>query len=219
MTTGVVYRMITLWWSRVDHDVAAVSRPLSEGERRHVASIVDLPTRMSQAHSYVMRRHVLGRRLGLEPGAIKFKRRCTRCGSLSHGRPSLANEDARAISFSVSHSATHVVVAVADVPLGVDVEVQRSNEVWAEVRPLVSHPRDRVCSDLHRWTGKEAALKLLGVGLAHPMAEVCLEGCRWRAGLPLEPSTGYVTWHPLGGRVLASVASMTTARVEARRWP
>ncbi len=83
--------------------------------------------------------------------------------------------------FSLSHSGDRILVAVAPVPVGVDVETVPADGL---VRDLVSalHPRERAeleaLPDSGRpaafarcWARKEAALKVSGVGLARGAVE------------------------------------------------
>lgn len=75
--------------------------------------------------------------------------------------------------FSVSHSDTIAVMGVADVPVGIDIELclaqQASTDLaWAwspdeQMEILGNDCQERVSTEI--WTGKEAAGKALGVGL------------------------------------------------------
>lgn len=85
------------------------------------------------------------------------------------GKPRLADRDVP--HFSLSHSGHWAVCAVADHPVGVDVELPRCTSALARRH---FHPEEvaaaATADDLCRlWTAKEAFLKALGVGLTIPL--------------------------------------------------
>ncbi len=114
-------------------------------------------------------RHLLGRALGREPGALAFR-------ADANGKPQLL--DAREIEFNLSHSVHECLIGIsAKRPIGVDVEVVRpvvdadalarrhftaSEFVQWELTPAAGRAREF----LRCWTRKEACLKALGVGLS-----------------------------------------------------
>ncbi len=87
------------------------------------------------------------------------KERCPSCG-LPHGRPLLRGREGQAPHLSVAHTETHTLVAVAEVPVGIDLE--------AADRDIVADPPVRVPDDsspLQHWTRIEAVVKADGRGL------------------------------------------------------
>ncbi|MFE5731747.1 4'-phosphopantetheinyl transferase family protein [Streptomyces sp. NPDC056528] len=128
--------------------------------------------------AHVLLRLVLGRHVDEPPERLVFLRQpCADCGG-PHGKPYLRGHDAH---FSLSHSGDRVLVAVAPVPVGVDVEAIPAD---GPVRDLMSalHPRertelealpvpDRPAAFARCWSRKEAALKVSGVGLARGAVE------------------------------------------------
>jgi 4'-phosphopantetheinyl transferase len=87
------------------------------------------------------------------------------------GKPRLARD--AGVHFNLSHAGTYCVCAVADEPVGADVEV--SQEVDAGVVRICLQERERVWmyaqadtgwAFTRLWTRKEAYLKLLGTGLS-----------------------------------------------------
>ncbi|WP_078489649.1 4'-phosphopantetheinyl transferase family protein [Streptomyces bikiniensis] len=157
---------------------------------RALASVLDADERARAARfrfpadadrhrvAHVLLRLVLGRHVDEPPERLVFLRRpCAGCGG-PHGKPYLRGHDAH---FSLSHAGDRVLVAVAPVPVGVDVEAVPEPGL---VRDLASalHPRERAeleaLPDAARpaafarcWTRKEAALKAWGAGLSRGAAE------------------------------------------------
>lgn len=72
--------------------------------------------------------------------------------------------------FSISHSGEHVVCAVSDRPVGVDVEKIRASRPKVAQKYFTGEEQRGLTEDdarfWHIWTGKEALCKLSGEGLA-----------------------------------------------------
>jgi 4'-phosphopantetheinyl transferase len=148
-------------------------------------------------------RHVLGDRLGLAPSELKIVRRCLRCGSSDHGRPSVIGAPC---DFSVTASGAYAVIAVADHRVGVDIETVPAAGSPATIIPgraLTTPERDLLGPlppleqqhmFLRMWAIKEAVLKAEGSGLSvepnlvdtsavvtTSIGEVALAGQSWLA--------------------------------------
>ena len=67
--------------------------------------------------------------------------------------------------FSLSHSGTLAVIALADVPVGADAEKDRPVGEAVRLRALTGAERTDSRDFLFFWTRKEAALKCLGTGV------------------------------------------------------
>lgn len=88
------------------------------------------------------------------------------------GRPWLEG-----VSFSVSHSGSLGLIAIAEGvrPVGVDVERIRSDTDFRALAARFLHPDEAAAIGDDRdaffrcWTRKEAVVKALGLGLAHPL--------------------------------------------------
>lgn len=109
----------------------------------------------------------LARAFGVRPDELVFERN-------SFGKPSLAGR--RGVHFSVAHCPDAVAVAVADRPVGVDVERIRPRDRYVAARCLDASERERVeaASEPDReffryWTLKESYVKALGCGLTYPL--------------------------------------------------
>jgi 4'-phosphopantetheinyl transferase len=119
--------------------------------------------RFAVAHARL--RQVLAEHVGGDPAALQF-------GAGQHGKPFLRGS---ALEFSLSHSGDIVLIAVAAVPVGADVERIESrdgiDQVAAESfdnaeREWLREQRDRTRAFYRLWTIKEAALKGDGRGIS-----------------------------------------------------
>lgn len=110
-------------------------------------------------------REVIAEATGLPAGGVEFLRApCTACGG-PHGKP-YARE---APEFSLSRSGRWGLIALADRPVGVDLEVRRVLE-----RPLpdLLAPGETSGDELRTWVRKEALLKATGTGLTAPLSSI-----------------------------------------------
>ncbi|MYS04910.1 4'-phosphopantetheinyl transferase superfamily protein [Streptomyces sp. SID6041] len=126
----------------------------------------------------VLLRLVLAEHVGARPDRLAFARQpCAGCGG-PHGKPLLRDHDG--VHFSLSRAGDRVLVAVASVPVGVDVETVPADGVVRDVGAAL-HPRERAelaalpanaraGAFVRCWTRKEAALKATGVALVRGAA-------------------------------------------------
>jgi 4'-phosphopantetheinyl transferase len=134
-------------------------------------------------------REVLGRALACAPAQVEF-----RYGP--HGKPQLAESPLR---FNISHTGALAVIAVAQVEVGVDVELPRSRRSDAiarrfyapgEIERLFAEtdPARREDAFFRLWTCKEAFLKATGEGLSRSTRsyEIALDPPHllWATGIP-----------------------------------
>ncbi|WP_152347963.1 4'-phosphopantetheinyl transferase family protein [Brevibacterium sp. CFH 10365] len=144
-------------WAR-DDDSA-----LTEQERNY-AEEFDAEAALTWSAGRVVLRHVLGARLDQDPAAIEI--RLDSAGKPRHDE----------CEFSVSRSRRLVLVAVADDPVGLDIEAVPERDVAFEAMQLL-HERERaeleVLPDgdfaagfVRVWARTEAFLKALSTGLA-----------------------------------------------------
>lgn len=165
-----------LWLVRVaanaEHATAA-ERLLDVEERARARNFVHRADRDRYRVAHVALRQLLGGYLDRAPAAVELIREpCPGCGG-PHGRPAVSGA---ALHFSLSHSGDLVLLAFADAPVGVDVEVLPAPEAAADVAAAL-HPAERTAlaalpgavlpaAFARCWTRKEAYLKGIGTGLA-----------------------------------------------------
>lgn len=146
----------------------SASALLSDGERARVAAIRRPERAAAVAVSLALARRVLADATGRAPAALVFCRACHRCGDPDHGRPRLVPGG---VEFSVSRSERWAAVAVAPVPVGVDVEDPGRPVTADDLAPVLSAAERRWATgrggdDLLRlWVMKEAAGKAAGLGI------------------------------------------------------
>ena len=141
-------------------------------------------------------RRILGERTGQDPRGLVFLEGDGR-------KPAL--RDHPAIQFNLSHSGDVVLIAVGDMPLGVDIEQIRDLD-WSSLAAMNFHPEERAAlaqlSDaaardafFQLWAHKEAFLKATGIGLADRLTAISipLGGGRVAAPDDLAPGTWYAT--------------------------
>lgn len=154
-------------------------RVLDEQERARADRFVRPSDRHRYRVAHVALRRLLGDCLGVEPAAVRLVREpCPGCGG-PHGRPAVHGAP---LHFSLSHAADLVLVAVADTPVGADVEEVPTAEALPGLVGAL-HPLERAGLDAvpeaerplafaRCWTRKEACLKGTGIGLADDPAKL-----------------------------------------------
>ncbi|WEH35900.1 4'-phosphopantetheinyl transferase superfamily protein [Streptomyces sp. AM 4-1-1] len=147
---------------------------LDDEERRRAEAFRLDRDRRCYTAAHVALRLLLGARLGTTARAVRMDREtCPTCGG-PHGRPAVAG--AGGPHFSLSHSGDLALIAIADTPVGTDVEQFHSLETVTDVavslhpsetEELVALPdRDRPAAFARAWSRKESYLKGIGTGLS-----------------------------------------------------
>jgi 4'-phosphopantetheinyl transferase len=211
----VTPQTISVWTIDLDQPravVDALRASLDETEVVAAAARRDDTIRNRYVVAHGALREILARRLATTPGAVVISRRCNRCGDPTHGKPEVPGS---AISFSLSHSQSFAVVAVATgARVGVDIEVVRPRARLDALAHRVLSPEEhadwldfpptaQLRAFLERWTAKEAYLKAIGTGISVPLQDVPLEPEGWSViSFPSPPDTvarvaaeGYATVH------------------------
>jgi 4'-phosphopantetheinyl transferase len=159
-------------------------------------------------------RKLLGTYLRMPPGEVLFDYD-------TNGKPRLKRSaSVRDLQFNLAHSGEMAIVAVTrGCEVGVDVERLRDIHHWQEIADRYFHsnevaeiralpPAEQLAAFMRCWTGKEAVLKALGVGVTRPLdffvgCSLCEDGT-WievpvagRASirchlLPLAPGADYI---------------------------
>ncbi|MFF7978894.1 4'-phosphopantetheinyl transferase family protein [Streptomyces sp. NPDC007901] len=151
---------------------------LDARERSRAAGFLRPRDGLLYTAAHIALRRLLAAVLGLAPEDVAYVRElCPGCGA-PHGRPAVRPGPAPAPHFSLSHSGGRALVAVAPVPVGVDIQrrpTERATEVCAgllhpgERAELEALPQDRRSAALGQlWARKEAYLKGIGTGLERP---------------------------------------------------
>lgn len=152
------YDIRTLDTDTMAHTVAM----MDEERRRRVNDIAGEDDRRRTVAGELLARRLLAQRLGCGEGEVPL------CWD-EMGKPAV---DAVGVYVSVSHSGPYAVCAIADVPVGVDVEVVRSADekfmrrVCSEAEmAYIRVGDDGDCARFWEiWTAKEALFKLTGKG-------------------------------------------------------
>jgi 4'-phosphopantetheinyl transferase len=165
---------------------------LDDDEFRHAAMIESPRQRRSYILAHIALRQFLAQYLDVPPAqVVYFREPCPRCDA-PHGRPAVFRPP-HPLHFSLSVSASIVLIGIASAPVGVDVEVLPGQQTIGQVSMLL-HPAERAevrAADPSKqpmvftrlWTRKEAYLKGVGVGVAHGLATEYL-GTEGRAAVP-----------------------------------
>ena len=131
-------------------------------------------------------RLTLGLELGADPAELKFI-----ASDFGKGRLAAPHQG---VEFNVSHSERLAALAISrGGPVGVDLEpLDRARGLLdlaaafchpEEIAQLPDEPQARAYDLIKIWTGKEALLKALGIGLMFPPQEILIEDDRGRAHL------------------------------------
>ncbi|MER5275028.1 4'-phosphopantetheinyl transferase superfamily protein [Streptomyces sp. NPDC002809] len=188
---------------------------LDAGELDRAARLAGAADRDCYVAAHVALRLLLGARLGVAPGAVPLTREpCPSCGG-PHGRPATGG----GVHFSLSHTRGVALLALADVPVGVDVErIPEPGVVSgiagqlhpAESRELAQLPDEQRPAAFGRvWTRKEAYLKGEGIGLAGGLAAE-------HVGTGPRPGPGPAGWTVTDVGVPAGYAAAVAVRAAGR---
>lgn len=114
-------------------------------------------------------RHSLKKDFGITREQVQFTKN-------SFGKPMLKNFEQ--IYFNLAHSGDWVVCGVSDVPIGIDVEINKSIDLdiaksfftLDEYKDIVNQPKEKQIKYFYKlWTLKESYVKAEGKGLSIPL--------------------------------------------------
>lgn len=181
---GICVAVATWSLSEPSEVVDSLFTLLSEDERNRAAAFVRDEPRRRFIVARGRLRERLGERIGVAPAEVVF-----RYGP--NGKP-----EVEGVHFNVAHTGDLALCAIAAAPVGVDVERIRPMKNAAALAERWFHAEEveRIAGAAHplteffrTWTMKEAALKLVGVGVGESLPRVLTpaEGVGgWATGLP-----------------------------------
>lgn len=152
--------------------LAAAAALLSPDEHARAARFHFAADRERWIRCHALVRLALGESLGMKPEEIRFHIQ-------ENGKPALALPagQGRARQFNLSHSGPLMALALAEVPVGVDIECWTDTLPAGEVAAHAFRPEEHEAIVLHSdplryflelWTAKEAVMKCTGQGLSLP---------------------------------------------------
>lgn len=144
-----------------DHEI------LDPRELARCKAIADEQQRRYYARAHVICRQILSCYLGLSPRDIQFRQQPS-------GKPFIANTDV--IEFSLSHSGSTALLAVAKAPVGIDIEQENRKTGGLKLAKrffsqqeheqlAATATQDQARAFLQTWTRKEAVVKCHGGGI------------------------------------------------------
>lgn len=167
---------VRVWWAHARPRPAELIALLNPIEATRHSALRRAADRDRFASAHALTRVVLAGYLSNYADEVAIRSMCKSCGAEGHGKPELWEADPR-FRFSLAYAGARVGVAVARVPVGLDVavlDVTRSHEeTLAAVRA-------------------EALLKATGDGLAVPAAEVVRPDPEHVQLADLAPGAGHV---------------------------
>jgi 4'-phosphopantetheinyl transferase len=175
-----------VWWARRQDASGRLAGLLDETERRRWTAYRREEDRERFLTGCALAKTALARYTGQRPADVRFDRTCGQCGE-PHGKPVI---EGGGVEHSVAHSGDLVAVAVAQAPVGVDVErldgrprsLGGDGDPDALARLVLSAaeqaalakvaPAGRARAFLVAWTRKEAVTKATGDGLRAAFSDV-----------------------------------------------
>lgn len=175
-----------VWWARRQDASGRLARLLDETERRRWTAYRREEDRERFLTGCALAKTALARYTGQRPADVRFDRTCGQCGE-PHGKPVI---EGGGVEHSVAHSGDLVAVAVAQAPVGVDVEqldgrprpLGGDGDPDALARLVLSAaeraalakvaPAGRARAFLVAWARKEAVTKATGDGLRAAFSDV-----------------------------------------------
>ena len=162
--------------------LAEMASKLSPDEQERAARFHQAVDRDRYRFSRALLREWLSGHIGVGPSDVALT-----CGPA--GKPMLATPEGAAppLVFNVTHTRQLTLIALArSGELGIDAEPLAAGEAWSELAGRVLSRRERAelerlapalrpAAFLRAWTGKEALLKAVGVGLMDELGDLDLE--------------------------------------------
>lgn len=185
---GMDSQCVQVWKLKLDTAIfssATITRILSLEEQRQSTAFASAKLARNYVLTRFVVRKILGDALGVCGSELEF-------ATNQYGKPTISGPMQTNLHFNVSHSGNWMVLALADNPVGIDIERVESwskyeqliDQVYqAKERTRLSLASDQCREFIRTWVAKEAVLKMEGVGLNKSMTEIAInfESSRGRA--------------------------------------
>lgn len=187
--------MCELFFCRMDHlsyrQLTPLEDRLSPAQRDKVRRLRVDGVRRNRLAAYLLIRALACKKLGVDNRSLIFEEE-------HNGKPVLASHPG--FHFNLSHSGNAVVAAVADKPVGVDVELLKPAELQiarrffipAEVSYIEEGEAEKDRRFFTVWTRKEACMKWTGEGMAMVLSSFSVLSGRWAEMLSTFEMSGYM---------------------------
>jgi 4'-phosphopantetheinyl transferase len=167
---------IHIWlveFERFKHEESNLYQILSREEQEAAKNFYFAKDQYSYTIAHGTLRRILSQYLDTPADQICF-------GEENYGKPIIQSPAQPPLHFNLSHSGDRSLVAVAHLPVGVDIEQIRPNLQYTMLSPHIMSPNEQKAfeqlpdseKEMHffrLWTRKEAYIKAIGKGLAHPL--------------------------------------------------
>ena len=121
----------------------------------------------------VMQRNLIASLSGIAPEKLIFE-------TDKYGRPFLKSPRIKNLDFNISHSGDYVAMAIADCPIGIDIERTKPFDIKIiadyfteqELKYLNSRRKNQLRRFYELWVLKESFIKAVGRGLSFPLKKI-----------------------------------------------
>ena len=163
-----------LWLPAASNQISAAASLLIAGESERANRYLHEKNKQRFILSRAMLRSIVSKYTGAKPAEVVFS-------TTGNKKPCVAGSD---LQFNVSHSGDMVLIAIADIPIGIDVERVDDHFDFSEVLPVCFCREESDMVERHGkeyfyryWTRKEALVKASGSGLDSSMQLLpCMDG-------------------------------------------
>ncbi|HUR73235.1 MAG TPA: 4'-phosphopantetheinyl transferase superfamily protein [Sporichthya sp.] len=171
---------VHVWWGHARPRSSELLDFLDPIEATRHSALRRAADRDRFASAHVLTRVVLASYQPSYVDDVAIRATCKLCGAVGHGKPGLSDTDPL-LTFSYAYAGARVGVAVARVPVGLDVVVMSEADeatrvaalAPAESAALAERPTPVWPHAVTRtWARKEALLKATGDGLSVPLADL-----------------------------------------------
>ena len=173
-----VARLTAISLSATESELADAERVLNAVEMSRANRFVHADVRRRFIMCRSKLRHLLAQELGILAADVAFRYE-------RWGKPQLAQTQRPPLHFNVSHSGEQALIVVAQVPVGIDLEVVNPRtQIRAIASQIVSSrerpswqklpPPQQETTTWQMWVCKEALLKAMGLGIAEGLRQVSL---------------------------------------------